>query len=148
MTKYIIATHGNLAEGFKSSLKVLMGKDISDKIITINGFTEDKNPKETIKNFIATADDNDKLIIFTDWFNGSINQSCITQMSKNGVYVITGINLPIICEVITSAEVSGIDIDEDFLRNVISNARNELIYVNDKYETRDDVNLTDESNFF
>lgn len=148
MPKYIIVTHGNLAGGFKSSLEILLGKDVSDKIIAINGFTEDKNPKETIDSFISTMGDKDKLIIFTDWFNGSINQACISHTLKDRVYVLTGINLPLICEVLTSAEAIGEDIDENFLRSAISSAQNELMYVNDTCKNRDDVSLTDESNFF
>lgn len=133
MVKYIIAAHGNLADGFKSSLEVLMGKGVSDNIITINGFTEDKNPVKTIENFISTLNDKHELIIFTDWFSGSINQGCIPHVAKGSAHVITGINLPLICEVITNVKTAEKGIDEESLRSAINRAKNELIYVNDKW---------------
>ena len=40
MVKFLIATHVFLADGFKSSINVLMGEEIADSVSCVNAFVE------------------------------------------------------------------------------------------------------------
>lgn len=38
MIRFLIASHGRLADGFKSTVEVIIGKDVADKIETVSAF--------------------------------------------------------------------------------------------------------------
>ena len=75
MVRFLVATHGFLADGFKSTMSVLMGQEIADRIETINAYANDdmRSPKVLLDDFVKTIGKNE-LIIFTDVMFGSVNQ--------------------------------------------------------------------------
>lgn len=148
MVKFLIATHGDLASGFKSSLGIILGKNMADLVETVNAFTRDENPKEAIDNLIASLGEGDQLVIFSDWMNGSVNQICTPHASEDKVYVVTGANLPLICEVL--GDMGGAArVSENALRAAVDRAKNEVRYVNDLFRSSEHSGgLTDEDSFF
>jgi mannose/fructose-specific phosphotransferase system component IIA len=148
MVKFLIATHGDLASGFKSSLGIILGKNMADLVETVNAFTRDENPREAIDHLIASLGEGDQLVIFSDWMNGSVNQICTPHASDGKVYVVTGANLPLICEVL--GDMGGAArVSENALRAAVDRAKNEVRYVNDLFRSSEHLgSLTDEESFF
>ena len=133
MVKFLIATHGWLADGFKSSISVLMGDEVASPIQTINAFVENgvKDPKSAIVNVCNQLKEDDDLILFTDLMFGSVNQFALPFTSKPNIHVVTGINFPVICEVISKltfgAEEQRVQGEE--LQAIVEKAREHLLYV-------------------
>ncbi len=107
MRKYLVATHGKLADGFASSVSVLLGrKDLK----TINAYLEDDgtntNYIDDIKKFIDDIGVDDEGVIFTDIYGGSVNQKVVEQVSTTNkkVFIITQTNLAIILQILLSSE--------------------------------------------
>lgn len=139
MVKFLIATHGFLADGFKSSINVLMGKEIAEKIETINAFVENgtDDPKGTIERICSSLNETDDLIIFTDLMYGSVNQFVMPYTSKENIFAITGINFPVLCEVISKLTF-GIEehrVSDKELEEIVLKSRSQLLLVEDIEKT-------------
>ena len=147
MVRFLVATHGTLADGFKSTMSILMGKEIAEKIETINAYNNESesSPKQIIKNYIDSVGD-DQLIIFTDVMFGSVNQFVMPYVDKNNVFVLTGVNFPLMLEVISKYSFSEESVEEDYIRSVVVKAREQILYVND--EMNDSQIINDEEDFF
>lgn len=135
MIQYLIATHGELAKGYQSSISILMGKEYSDKIQVINAFGEggEKNPKEKIANVCDSLGPDDQLILFTDMMYGSVNQFAFPYANRENIFIISGINLPLVIEIIAKYEFSvpKIEVDKKTLLELIEKSRDQIVYVND-----------------
>lgn len=94
MKKIVLATHGYMARGLKSSLEIIHGS--VEDIIDINAFTEDcPNLEETVEMLLAQYTD-EELIVLTDIFFGSVNQTFMRVKTKKerDFPLLTGVNLP------------------------------------------------------
>ena len=69
--RLLIATHGTLAEGFKSALSIIIGN--VDKIDVINSYVTDTSLSDQLDAYFNSCDDN--LVVCTDLFGGSVNPS-------------------------------------------------------------------------
>ncbi|MEO2506735.1 PTS sugar transporter subunit IIA [Clostridium paraputrificum] len=100
MYKIIIATHGHLAEAFKSTLKMFTN-DIDD--VYSVGLTETgvEEFKEKIDNIMKEAyEDGKEILVLADLFGGTPFNTAMLEIKgkyKN-VEVIAGINLPLLIE--------------------------------------------------
>lgn len=100
MYKIIIATHGPLAEAFKSTLKMFTN-DIDD--VYSVGLTETgvEEFKEKIDNIMKEAyEDEKEILVLADLFGGTPFNTAMLEIKgkyKN-VEVIAGINLPLLIE--------------------------------------------------
>ena len=68
---------------------------------------------------------------------GSVNQEAVKYLQYPNVYVITGMNLPIVLSVCLS--LSSCDkVNEDIIRNAIDDAKSQIVYVNDVMKNMED----------
>lgn len=105
MKKYLIASHGKLASGLKSSLEVLTG--IKDNVTDINAYLADQpvNVAQEVQKFLKTLTKEDIGIIFTDLVGGSVNREVVEQTKDlKQVFVVSSVNLPTILAVVLDQE--------------------------------------------
>lgn len=101
-----IITHGKMSEGIADALEVIFGS--KDDLTTITLYKDDDITElgNKIESFIDENKEKDGIFIFTDIQDASpYNQSMIAvnkmeNLNKEKVYVISGVNLPLILEVI------------------------------------------------
>jgi len=99
--KYLLASHGKLAEGLQSSLNILAdkGKDFQ----VINAYvTEDDYTPEVVE-FIHSINKDEQAVIFTDLFGGSVNQKIVTEVmnsNNENIFVVSNTNLAIILSIL------------------------------------------------
>ena len=68
---------------------------------------------------------------------GSVNQEAVKYLQYPNVYVITGMNLPIVLSVCLS--LSSCDkVNEDVIRSAIDDAKSQIVYVNDVMKNMED----------
>lgn len=101
-----IITHGNMSEGIADALEVIFGS--SDTVTPITLYKDDDISElgNKIESFISDNKDKDGIFLFTDLQDASpYNQSLFAvnkaeELDKEKVFVISGVNLPLILEVV------------------------------------------------
>lgn len=121
--KFIIATHGYLADGYVSSIRVLTKKN---NIYAVNAYVDDQDAQGQLKTLMASFDAHEDIIIFTDLMSGSITQVVSPYLKQRNVRCITGINLPLILEFVLTTS----PIDDAFIASSIQEAQRQMLYVN------------------
>lgn len=128
MKKILIITHGKFAEGIVSTVEIITGKQ--DNLYFINAYVDDQSIEKKMDNFFKeNINSDDQLIIFTDLFGGSVNQTAIRYLSEQNLNIIAGFNLPLLLEVLMLDESQ---LTPEKLREVTNSAKEQIIYVNDE----------------
>lgn len=123
MRKFVIATHGLMADGMKDSVAFITG--IKDSIQAISFFTQDLNYQQVVSDVFKDKKEEDEIIIFTDIYYGSVCQQFMPYLGLSNVHMISGINLPLILEIIMTSS----ELNADLLKNIIISSREQLAYV-------------------
>ena len=132
--KILIATHGNFASGIKSSLEIIIGP--RENITCINAYTSDTPLSQLVIDYMDSVDlNNEKLIVFTDMMGGSVNQYFMSNYDTDKIFLITGVNLPILLELSLSSEEL---ITKDFINDAINNAKQQLLLVEKNIQDNQD----------
>lgn len=117
MNKICIATHGELASGYKSALTMLTG--LQDRVSYINAYVDESDYTQQLEEFYASLSDTDLGIVCTDLFGGSVFQRVIcTLPSCERLIHITGINLALVIELLLSD-----DLTSEQLQIIVTQAR-------------------------
>lgn len=106
MLGIVIATHGTLSDGIKDAAEVIMGN--TENILTVNLNAGDDVEKlgKKINNSILEVNQGDGVLVLVDLVSASpYNQSVLVtnqleQELKDKVYIIGGVNLPMLLEII------------------------------------------------
>ena len=133
MIRFLIASHGYLADGLKSTLEIIVGKEIAERVSTINAFVDEQSgdAKGNIERFIKEIPSTDKLIIFSDIMHGSVNQCLMSYVDDERIFLITGVNFPLLCEVVAEYSFSDeSEVKKEDLQNAVEKAKEELNFVN------------------
>lgn len=106
MLGIVIATHGTLSDGIKDAAEVIMGN--TENIVTVNLNAGDDVEKlgKKINSAILEVNQGDGVLVLVDLVSASpYNQSVLVtnkleQELKDKVYIIGGVNLPMLLEII------------------------------------------------
>lgn len=124
--KFLIATHGKLAGGIKSSLDIITGA--TDSIFLIEAYVDDNRSLEhDISSILDQISDNDELIVFSDIMGGSVTNQILQYALQPNVHVVSGFNLPLVIEIILADAGTPA---EEVIAEAIENAKQQMVYVN------------------
>ena len=123
--KILVIGHGRFAEGIKSVANIIVG-DLSE-VTFMNTYVDDIDFHIELDNYFS---ENKNVLVLTDLFGGSVNQAIIQYITKVNIDVITGINIPLILEILIS-NTTGNNLD---FRQIISSAKEQIVFVNDMLE--------------
>ena len=124
MKKILLATHGKLAEGLKSAITLIVGEQ--DDITFINAYVGDLNFEEELVKYLAEITDEDTLIVMTDLFGGSVNQTILRKLDLNKSYLITGVNLAVLLEL---ALMDAENISKETILQTVQSGKDKLMLV-------------------
>lgn len=120
MKQILIATHGKMASGIRYTAELIVGK--SDEITTIDAYVSpDDNVEAQFAQYFQEHE-GDRIIVFTDLMGGSVNQKLMGYGERENVTLVTGINLPLLMQVMLAGE----DVDDAEIQEYIEDAREEL----------------------
>jgi fructoselysine and glucoselysine-specific PTS system IIA component len=124
--KFLIATHGTMAGGVKSSLDLITGA--MENVFLIQAYVdENKALEDEIKAVLEQVSENDELIVFSDILGGSVTNQMLQHAMQANVHVVSGFNLPLVIEIILAdAETPA----EQVIAEAIDNAKEQMVYVN------------------
>ncbi len=124
--KFLIATHGTLASGIKSSLDIIIGA--TENLFLMQAYVdENKSLEAEILAFVETLGNEDVLIVFTDLLGGSVTNQILQYGLRDKVHVLAGFNLGLIMEILLSDTETPV---EQVIGEAITNAREQMVYVN------------------
>ncbi|MBF1099098.1 hypothetical protein [Solobacterium sp.] len=123
--KILVIGHGRFAEGIKSVANIIVG-DLSE-VTFMNTYVDDIDFHVELDNYFSK---NNNVLVLTDLFGGSVNQAIIQYITKVNINIITGINIPLILEILLSNTIGN---DLDF-RQIIFSAKEQIVFVNDMLE--------------
>lgn len=127
-----------MAKGVVDSIKMLAGEQI--QIDYLCGYVDgNEDMKRAVRAKLASIDPRHEVIVFTDLFGGSVNNT-VLQVTKgmNQIHVVAGMNLALILGILLAPEDEDIEI---VIRSSIMEARQGILYCNDL--TADNEELED-----
>ena len=101
MNTFIIASHSTFAEGLYNCLKFF--KFDIDNVYYINAYVDDMEFEKSFIELVEKLRDKN-LIVLTDMPGGSVNVVCLQLMKKYQYHLISGVNFPLVLELIFQNE--------------------------------------------
>ncbi|MBE3591329.1 MAG: PTS sugar transporter subunit IIA [Thermoanaerobacter sp.] len=102
----LIITHGDFGKGLLSGAEVIIGKQENVHTVGLNlGDNIEVVRKEVEKIIKEKLQEDKEIIIVVDLFGGSPFNIALSMMKEYDVKVITGINMPMLIELLTSINV-------------------------------------------
>lgn len=126
MIRFLIASHGRFASGIKTSLDILMGSD--ERISTIDAYISEDNVSEMFEDYFDHLDPADQLIMLSDLYGGSVNQIMYRYLDRENTYLISGVNLPFVLEIVARSLAKD-HLEKEEIQEIIEQARAALKYV-------------------
>lgn len=130
--KFLIATHGALASGFRSSLELIAGA--SDAVHILQAYLDESRPvEEELAELFGQTGEDEEWVVFSDLLGGSITNQLVLAASRVGagvganIHIIAGFNLPLLIELVLSDPQTPV---EELIEEAIGRAREQLVYVN------------------
>jgi fructoselysine and glucoselysine-specific PTS system IIA component len=139
LRKFLIATHGRLAKGVKSSLDIIIGQ--TENVFLIEAYVEEnKGIEDEIETVLKNIGAQDELIVFTDLLGGSITNQVLRITQGKNVHVVSGFNLALLIEILmANAEEPAAEVIE----SAIVNAKEQMVYVNKLMNSNNEENSDD-----
>ena len=123
--KILVIGHGRFAEGVKSAAQIIVG-DLSE-VTFMNTYVDDIDFHFELDKYFSN---NTNILVLTDLFGGSVNQAIMQYITKENIEIITGVNIPLVLEILLS-NITGKNLD---IREIVSNAKEQIMFVNDVLE--------------
>lgn len=98
--KVIVVSHGSYARGLVDTVQMIAGKQEDLEAFGLEPEESVDTLKEKIRQSIEQASQEEEILILTDIFYGSPFNTVILLMPEYDLYHVTGINLPLMMEVI------------------------------------------------
>lgn len=126
MRKIILASHSYLAKGMKYSVEKILGKQ--ENLDFICAYVEDRDLGEEVKKKIISRDENDEIIFITDILGGSVNNEISKFSREKNIYVVTGMNLQLVIEIL----ISNSENVEEVIENAIKESKGGIVFYNNQ----------------
>lgn len=124
--KIILATHGNFAQGIRTSLELICGKSTNVEVVCAY-MDETFDLGQTVATIIYENQENELLVI-TDIFGGSVNNEFFKYVERPNVHLVSGLNLSLLIELYTQLDIA--DSLEKLITQAIKTSRETIQYCN------------------
>ena len=127
MIHIIMVSHGEYAKAMLESSQLIVGEQENITVFGFNLGDSTDQLRESIENEVERVQKNGDVLVLTDMFSGSPFNVASSLMQKFSFQHITGINLPLLLEILTSRGDVGI---EELCKNVIEQGKDTIVHVN------------------
>lgn len=94
----LVITHGAFAQALLSTAEMIFGEQKNISSLTLMPGMQIEDFRLKIEDYIVKHE-NDNILILVDLLSGSPFNSVIPQLQNERIYVVTGVNLPMLLEV-------------------------------------------------
>lgn len=130
MLKVFLSSHGSLASGIKKSVEILVGS--SNKLVVFDAYVNNERLTDALDSFFKDASDHDDKVLLSDLYGGSVNQQMYLYLDKPNTYLIAGVNLALVLELVMQESAN-----EEYLNKLVENSREMLRIVRYDDEAED-----------
>ena len=126
MLRFVLASHGKMAEGMRDSIHLILGKSVD--ICTICAYT--RGPDDVIKEIkqmFETFAKEDKVIVMTDLFGGSVSTAFAGMLAERNFWLVAGVSLGLVAELLLIKEDDNI---EESIEEALENNRKLMCFCN------------------
>jgi PTS system mannose-specific IIA component len=109
MIGILIVTHGNLGETLLLTAEMIMGKQDNIRFLALPYDKDINELQKEIADCIVELDQGSGVIVFTDLFGGSPNNSVAMNLRDRQFAALTGVNLPMLVECLSLREFTPLD---------------------------------------
>lgn len=127
--KIILASHHRLADGLKDTLNFISGNTKSDEIVSFSAYLDNTSVEEEVKTLMSKFSSKTELVVLTDMTAGSVNQLFFLYRERPHTHVISGMNLPLALAFLMEPNQNYLT--EDRIREILKEAQEAMVYVND-----------------
>ena len=125
MRRILLATHGEFAAGILNSAEIILGS--AENVQTLCAFTDPAEDfQEQVKIIVDEMAEGEELVVVTDILGGSVNNEFMRYLDRNGLHLISGLNLPMLVELILSTEPD----TKKMIEALISQMPEQILYCN------------------
>ncbi|TNE25776.1 MAG: PTS sugar transporter subunit IIA [Alphaproteobacteria bacterium] len=110
MIGLVIVTHGKLAEEFLNVAEQISGKQEGIETVCITEQDNIEEKRQELLRKVKRADNGDGVIVLTDLFGGTPSNIAISAAQNENVEALTGVNLPLLIELLTVRGQAGNDL--------------------------------------
>ncbi|MBQ9158652.1 MAG: PTS sugar transporter subunit IIA [Erysipelotrichaceae bacterium] len=110
MLKIFISSHGHFASGIKSSVEILMGPN--PRITVFDAYIDQDSVQEHLDAFYETVGEDDKVLLLSDLYGGSVNQVMYTYLTRPNTRLVAGVNLALVLELAVKEDISDKELEE------------------------------------
>jgi PTS system mannose-specific IIA component len=96
MIGLVLVTHGRLADELRAAMEHVVGAQRNVGTVCIGPDDDMESRRTEIRCLIEQIDTGDGVVILTDMFGGTPSNLAISMMSRDGVEVLSGVNLPML----------------------------------------------------
>lgn len=100
LMKVIVVSHGSYARGLVDTAQMIAGEQEDFEEFGLEPEESVDTLREKIRESIEQTSEGEEVLILTDLFYGSPFNTVISLMSEYDLYHVTGINLPLMMEVV------------------------------------------------
>ena len=108
--KLFLATHGHMASGMMSTLKLLFGA--CPNLEVFDAYVDEASVQEKLEQFFDRTNPEEDVLLLSDIYGSSVNQAMYQWLSRPHTRLVTGINLAFLVEVSLRDEISDEDLEQ------------------------------------
>lgn len=122
MLKIFLSSHGSMASGSQSSLKILMGE--CENLTVFDAYLDESCVQDHLDAFYETVGPEDEVLLCSDLYGGSVNQAMFTYLDHPNTRLVSGVNMSFMMNVLSEDTLSDERLDEiieesrEYLRRV------------------------------
>ncbi|MGK0552689.1 PTS sugar transporter subunit IIA [Enterococcus faecalis] len=125
----LITSHDTLCQAYLNAARLILCEEL-ENVYTV-AFSENMPTEyfqEEVAKIVQTCQAR-PLLILSDVIGGTPNNIAMKYLMEKDIHLITGINLPLLLEVLL-AQTSGVELATLNLKELVSKAQSNLVYVN------------------
>lgn len=117
MRAIVLASHGRLADGMKNSVEMVTGPQ--ENLLAVCAYTDAcDDPREVFDALVHDKEADDEVVFVTDVLGGSVNNEASQLVGAPGVYVVTGMNLPLVLNLVIGTSVPAQELIDQTLAEI------------------------------
>lgn len=128
MFDVVVVSHGELSKAMVESAELIAGKQERIHTVCLKAGCDLDEFQEEVMDVLEQANSNGPFLVFTDIMYGTPFNTVVCQTENYTFKHFSGINLPILLEVLTSREFRELNELCEFLKN---QGKSTFVYVND-----------------
>ena len=126
MRRFVMMTHGKMAEGLRQSLTLFLGEEHPFEAVSC--YLDDPPAADQIAAWFSTLAPEDEAVVLTDIVGGSVCQLVMPYLSRPQTFVLGGFNFPMLLQLACLPEAA---LNDETLHQLVESCRPSIAYVNE-----------------